>query len=70
MLASPLLSNMLKMIYKTNFPLVTYGCETWSRALSGKHKLQVFKNKGSSEKCLDLRGMKHEQFSIWHNEEL
>jgi hypothetical protein len=61
LLSSCLLSKNVKMrIYKTIiFPVVLFGCETWSVALGKEHRLRVFKNRtGSGGKYLDQRGMK------------
>ena len=46
-LSSRLLSRKLKVnTYKTIIiPVVLYGCETWSLAWRGKHRLRVFENK-------------------------
>jgi hypothetical protein len=46
-LSSRLISKNLKIkIYKTAiFPVVLYGCETWSLTLGGKHRLRVFENR-------------------------
>jgi len=45
-LSSRLLSKNLKIkIYRTIiFPVVLYGCETWSMTLRGERKLRVFEN--------------------------
>jgi hypothetical protein len=47
LLPSRLLSKILKIrIYKTIIlPVVIYGCETWSLALSKEHRLGAFENK-------------------------
>jgi hypothetical protein len=38
--------NVKMRIYKTMiFPVVLYGCETWSLALRGEHRLRVFENR-------------------------
>jgi hypothetical protein len=34
-------------IYKTNFPVVLYGCETWFLTLREEHRLRVFENRVS-----------------------
>ena len=33
------------MCMTVNLPLVLYGCETWSVALSEEHRVRVFKNR-------------------------
>ena len=45
-MSSRLLSKNLKIkIYRTIiFPVVLYGCETWSLILSEERKLRVFEN--------------------------
>ena len=47
LLSSSLLSKKLKiMIYRTIiFPVVLYGCETWSLTLREEHRLSVFENR-------------------------
>ncbi|KAJ4433414.1 hypothetical protein ANN_15673 [Periplaneta americana] len=47
LLSSSLLSKNLKVrIYKTViFPVVLYGCETWTLTLREEHRLRVFENK-------------------------
>jgi hypothetical protein len=49
LLSSSLLSKNIKIkIYMTIILLVVlYGCETWSLTLREKHRLRVFKNRGS-----------------------
>jgi hypothetical protein len=46
-LSSRLLSKNIKIrIHKTIIlPVVLYGCETWSLALSEEHRLRVFQNR-------------------------
>ena len=46
LLSSSLLSKNLKIkIYRTIiFPVVLYGCETWSLTLREEHRLRVFDN--------------------------
>jgi hypothetical protein len=46
-MSSHLLSKNINIrIYNTiNFPVVLYGCETWSLALREKHRLRVFENR-------------------------
>jgi hypothetical protein len=46
-MSSRLLSKNLKIrIYKTIiFPVVLYGCETWSLTLREEHRLRVFENR-------------------------
>jgi hypothetical protein len=46
LLSSGLLSKNLKIIYKTViFPVVLYGCETWSLTLREEHRLRVFEDR-------------------------
>jgi hypothetical protein len=47
LLSSRLISKNLKIkIYKTViFPVVLYGCETWSLALREEHRLRIFENR-------------------------
>ena len=47
LLSSILLSKNLKIkIYRTViFPVVLYGCETWSLTLREEHRLRVFENR-------------------------
>jgi hypothetical protein len=47
LLSSRLLSKNIKIrIYKTLiFPVVLYGCETWSLTLREEHRLRVFENR-------------------------
>jgi hypothetical protein len=47
LLSSCLLSKYVKVrIYKTIiFPVVLYGCETWSLTVREEHKLRVFENR-------------------------
>jgi len=47
LLSSSLLSKNIKIkIYRTlTFPVVLYGCETWSLALREEHRLRVFENR-------------------------
>jgi hypothetical protein len=47
LLYSCLLSKNIKIrIYKNcNFPVVLYGCETWSLTLREEHRLRVFENR-------------------------
>jgi hypothetical protein len=48
LLSSSLLFRNIKVkIYKTMiFPVVLYGCETWSLTLTEEHRLRVFENRG------------------------
>jgi hypothetical protein len=34
-----------KSLQKYNFPVVLYGCETWSLTLREEHRLRVFENR-------------------------
>jgi len=47
LLSSSLLSKNIKIkIYRTlTFPVVLYGCETWSLTLREEHRLRVFENR-------------------------
>jgi hypothetical protein len=47
LLSSSLLSKNTKIkIYRTIiFPVVLYGCETWSLTLREEHRLRVFENR-------------------------
>jgi hypothetical protein len=46
LLSSRLLSkNIIIRIYKIMFPLVLYGCQTWSLTLREEHRLRVFENR-------------------------
>jgi hypothetical protein len=69
-LSSHLISKILKIkIYKTEiFPVVLYGCETWSLTLGKEHRLRVFENR-----VLRIFGPKWEEDGSWrklHNDEL
>jgi hypothetical protein len=70
LLSSRLISKNLKIkIYKTViFPVVLYGCETWSLTLGEEHRLRVFENR-----VLRIFGPKREEDGSWrklHNDEL
>jgi hypothetical protein len=70
-LSSRLISKSLKIkIYKTViFPVVLYGCETWSLTLREEHRLRIFENKVSRR----IYGPKREEDGSWrklHNDEL
>jgi hypothetical protein len=69
LLSSRLISKNLKFkIYKTViFPVVLYGCETWSLTLREEHRLRVFENR-----ILRIFGPKREEDGSWrklHNYE-
>jgi hypothetical protein len=69
-LSSRLISKNLKIkIYKiVIFPVVLYGCETWSLTLREGHRLRVFENR-----VLRIFGSKREEDGSWrklHNDEL
>jgi hypothetical protein len=71
LLSSSLISNHLKIkIYKTViFPVVLYGCETWSLALREEQRLRVFEN----SLWRRISGPKREEDGSWgkfHNDEL
>jgi hypothetical protein len=70
-LSSHLISKNLKIkIYKTViFPVMLYGCETWSLTLREKHRLRVFENRVLRK----IFGPKREEEGSWrklHNDEL
>jgi len=72
LLSSSLLSKNIKIkIYRTlTFPVVLYGCETWSLALREEHRLRVFEN---SVPRRIFRPKMNEVTGEWrklHNEEL
>jgi hypothetical protein len=46
---------MIKIYRIMIFPVVLYGCQTWSLTLREGHRLRVFKNR-VVRKILDLRG--------------
>jgi hypothetical protein len=62
--------NLKIKIYKTvTFSVVLYGCETWSFALRGEHRLRVFENRVLRR----IFGPKREEDGWWrklHNDEL
>jgi hypothetical protein len=69
-LSSRLISKNLKIkIYRTViFPVVLYGCETWSVTLREEHRLRVFENS-----VLRIFGTKREEDGSCrklHNDEL
>jgi hypothetical protein len=72
MLSSHLLSTNIKIrIHKTViFPVVLYGCETWSLTLREEHRLKVFKTRVRWR----IFGLKRDEvMGDWrklHNEEL
>jgi hypothetical protein len=66
-----LISKNLKIkIYKTViFPVVLYGCETWSLTLREEYRLRVFENRVLRK----MSGLKREEDGSWrklHNDEL
>jgi hypothetical protein len=68
-LSSRLLYRNIKIkIYKTIiFPVVLYGCETWSLTLREEHKLRVFENRVLRK----IFGPKRDEVTGgWRNEEL
>jgi hypothetical protein len=70
-LSSHLISKNLKIkIYKTViFPVVLYGCKTWSLTLREEHRLRVFENRVLRR----IFGPKRETHGSWrklHNDEL
>jgi hypothetical protein len=71
LLSSHLISKNLKIkIYKTViFPVVLYGCETWSLTLREEHRLRVFENRVLRK----IFGPEREEDGSWrklHNDEL
>jgi hypothetical protein len=71
LLSSRLISKNLKVkIYKTViFPVVLYGCETWSLTLREEHRLRVFENRVLRK----IFGPKREEDGSWrklHNDKL
>jgi hypothetical protein len=71
LLSSRLISKNLKIkIYKTLiFPVVLYGCETWSLTLREEHRLKIFENRVLRR----IFGPKMEEDGSWgklHNDEL
>jgi hypothetical protein len=73
LLSSRLLSRNVKVkVHKTIIlPLVLYGCETWSLALRGEHRLRVFENRVlrgifEKKKRVEVTG----EWRKLHNEEL
>jgi hypothetical protein len=71
LLSSRLISNKLKIkIYKiVIFPVVMYGCETWSLTLREEHRLRVFENRVLRR----IFGPKRGEDGSWrklHNDEL
>jgi hypothetical protein len=70
-LSSRLISKNLKIkIYKTViFPVVLYGCETWSLTLREEHRLRVFENRVLRR----IFGSEREEDGSWrklHNDKL
>jgi hypothetical protein len=58
-------------IYKTIiFPVVLYGCETWSLTLREEHRLKVFENRVLRRIFGQRRGEVTGEWSKLHNEEL
>jgi hypothetical protein len=71
LLPSHLISKNLKIkIYKTViFPVVLYGCKTWSLTLGEEHRLRVFETRVLRK----ISGPKREEDKQWrkfHNDEL
>jgi hypothetical protein len=70
-LSSRLISKNLKInVYKTViFPVVLYGCETWSLTVKEEHRLRIFENRVLKR----IFGPKREEDGSWrelHNDEL
>jgi hypothetical protein len=72
LLSSRLLSKNLKIrIYKTIiFPVVLYGCETWSLTLREEHRLKVFENRVLKRIFGSKRDEVTGELRKLHNEEL
>jgi hypothetical protein len=72
LLSSRLLSKNLKIrIYKTIiFPVVLYGCETWSLILRKEHRLRVFENRVLRRMFGPKRNEVTGEWRKLHNEEL
>jgi hypothetical protein len=72
LLSSRLLSKNLKIrIYKTIiFPVVLYGCETWSLTLREEHRLRVFENRELRRIFGPKRDEVTGEWRKLHNEEL
>jgi hypothetical protein len=72
LLSSRLPSKNLKIrIYKTIiFPVVLYGCETWSLTLREEHRLRVFKNRVLRRIFGPKRDEVTSELRQLHNEEL
>ena len=72
LLSSRLLSKNLKIeIYRTIiFPVVLYGCETWSLTLREERKLRVFENMVLRRIFGPRRDEVTGEWSRLHNEEL
>ena len=73
LLSSSLLSKTLKMIkiYRTIiFPVVLYGCETWSLTLMEEHRLRVFENRVLRRVFGPKRDEVKGEWRKLHNEEL
>jgi hypothetical protein len=70
LLSSRLISNLDIKIYKTViWPVVLYGCETWSLTLGDENRLRVFENRVLRK----IFGPKTEEDGSWrklHNDEL
>jgi hypothetical protein len=67
----PFFKNLKVKTYKTTiFPVVLYGCKTWSLSLKEEHRLRVFENRAMRR----IFGSKREEVvGDWrrlHNEEL
>ena len=72
LLSSRLLSKNLKItIYRTiTFPVVLYGCETWSLTLREGRKLRVFENRVLRRIVGPRRDEVTGEWRRLHNEEL
>jgi hypothetical protein len=63
-------NNITKHIQGCNFPVVLYGCETWSLALTEEHGLRVFENRVLRRIFGPKRNEVMEGWKKLHNEEL
>jgi hypothetical protein len=72
LLSSSVLSKILKIkIYRTIiFPVVLYGCETWSLKSREKHRLRVFKNRVLRRIFGPKEDEKTDEWRKLHNEEI
>jgi hypothetical protein len=57
-------------MYLQNFPVVLYGCETWSLTLREEHRLRVFENRVLRRIFRPKRDYVTGEWRKLHNEEL